>query len=82
MKSMNPELETYYNNYNELFNHEGFKQLLQDVSSNADRIADIQSVKDLEELFFKKGQIAAFNSILNLQGTIEAGREQAEEEGY
>ncbi len=79
---MNPELETYYNNYNELFNHEGFKQLLQDVSSNADRIADIQSVKDLEELFFKKGQIAAFNSILNLQGTIEAGREQAEEEGY
>ena len=79
---MNPELETSYNNYNELFNHEGFKQLLQDVSSNADRIADIQSVKDLEELFFKKGQIAAFNSILNLQGTIEAGREQAEEEGY
>jgi|TARA_R110002124_G_scaffold141903_2_gene306505 hypothetical protein len=77
---MTPELETYYNNYNELFNHEGFKQLLKDVSNNADRISDIQSVKDLEELFFRKGQIAAFNSIINLEGTIEAGREQVEEE--
>ena len=75
---MTPELETYYNNYNELFNHEGFKQLLKDVSNNADRISDIQSVKDLEELFFRKGQIAAFNSIINLEGTIEAGREQVE----
>ena len=75
---MTPELETYYNNYNELFNHEGFKQLLKDVSSNADRLADIQTVKDLEDLFFRKGQIAAFNSIISLEGTIEAGREQVE----
>jgi len=75
---MTPELETYYNNYNELFNHEGFKQLLQDVSNNVDRIADIQTVKDVEELFFRKGQIAAFYSIINIEGTIEAGREQVE----
>jgi len=75
---MTPELETYYNNYNELFNHDGFKQLLQDVSNNAGRLADIQTVKDLEELFFRKGQIAAFQSIINIEGTIEAGRDQAE----
>ena len=75
---MTPQLETYYNNYNELFNHDGFKQLLEDVSSNVDRLADIQTVKDLEDLFFRKGQIAAFNSIISLEGTIEAGREQVE----
>ena len=75
---MTPELETYYNNYNELFNHDGFKQLLEDVSSNVDRLADIQTVKDLEDLFFRKGQIAAFNSIISLERTIEAGREQVE----
>jgi len=75
---MTPELETYYNNYNELFNHDGFKQLLEDVSNNVERLADIQAVKDLEDLFFRKGQIAAFNSIINLEGTIEAGRDQAE----
>ena len=77
---MTPELETYYNNYNELFNHEGFKQLLKDVSNNVDRLSDVQAVKDLEDLFFRKGQIAAFTSIINLEGTIEAARDPVEED--
>ena len=76
---MTPELETYYNNYNELFNHQGFKQLLKDVSNNIDRLSDVQTVKDLEELFFRNGQIAAFTSSINLEGTIEAARDQAED---
>lgn len=77
---MTPELETYFNNYNQLFNHEGFKQLLTEISNNATQLSDIQTVKDLEELFYRKGQVAAFASIINLQGTIEAAREQAEAE--
>jgi hypothetical protein len=56
---MTPELETYFDNYNELFNSEGFKQLLQELSNNAQQLADIQTVKDVEELFFRKGQVAA-----------------------
>jgi len=81
---MTPELETYFNNYNELFNHEGFKQLLQELSVNATQLADIQPVKDLEDLYYRKGQVAAFATIINLQSTIEAAREQAEveEEGH
>ena len=77
---MTPELETYFNNYNQLFNHEGFKQLLTEISNNVTQLSDIQTVKDLEELFYRKGQVAAFASIINLQGTIEAAREQAEAE--
>jgi hypothetical protein len=77
---MTPELETYFNNYNQLFNHEGFKQLLTEISNNATQLSDIQTVKDSEELFYRKGQVAAFASIINLQGTIEAAREQAEAE--
>jgi hypothetical protein len=77
---MTPELETYFDNYNELFNHEGFKQLLQELSTNAQQFADIQTVKDVEDLFFRKGQVAAFATVINLQGTIEAAREQAEVE--
>jgi hypothetical protein len=77
---MTPELETYFNNYNELFNHEGFKQLVQELSSNATQLADIQPVKDLEDLYYRKGQVAAFATIINLQSTIEAAREQAEVE--
>ena len=72
---MTPELETYFNNYNELFNSEGFKQLVQELSNNATQLADIQTVKDQEDLFFRKGQVAAFATVINLQGTIEAARE-------
>ena len=77
---MSPELETYFNNYNQLFNHEGFKQLGNERSNNATQLADIQSVKNEEELFFRKGQVAAFATVINLENTITASREQAEAE--
>jgi len=77
---MTPELEAYFDNYNELFNHKGFKQLIEELSNNAQRLADIQSVKDLEELFYRKGQVAAFATVINLEVTIAAAREQAEAE--
>ena len=77
---MNTELETYFDNYNKLFNHEGFKQLLQELSTNATQLADIQTVKDVEDLYFRKGQVSAFATVINLQATIEAARDQAEAE--
>jgi hypothetical protein len=77
---MTPELETYFDNYNLLFNHEGFKQLIQELSNNAKQLADIQTVKDTEELFFRKGQVAAFATVINLENTIAVAREQAEAE--
>ena len=73
---MTPELETYYN---KLFNSLGFKQLLEELVDNSKDLADVRSVKDLEELFYRKGQIAAFASIITLEDMITAAREQAEE---
>ena len=63
-----------------MFNHEGFKQLVNELSNNATQLADIQSVKNEEELFFRKGQVAAFATVINLENTITASREQAEAE--
>jgi len=77
---MNSELETYFDNFNQLFNNEGFKQLLEEISVTTKQLNDVQTVKDVEELFFRKGQLAAFATIVNLQATIEATREQAEVE--
>ena len=77
---MNTELETYFDNYADLFNSEGFKQLVSELSNNATQLADIQTVKDQEDLFFRKGQVAAFATVINLQATIEASRDQAEAE--
>lgn len=76
---MTPELETYYNNYNQLFNSLGFKQLLEELVDNSKELSDVRSVKDIEELFYRKGQIAAFASIITLEDMITAAREQAEE---
>jgi hypothetical protein len=77
---MNTELETYFDNYADLFNSEGFKQLVSELSNNATQLADIQTVKDQEDLYFRKGQVAAFATVINLQATIEASRDQAEAE--
>ena len=77
---MNTELEAYFDNYNVLFGSEGFKQLVQELSTNAQRLADIQTVKDTEDLHFRKGQVAALASVINLEATIAAAREQAEAE--
>jgi len=77
---MTPELETYFDNFNQLFNNEGFKQLLEEISVTTQQLSDVQTVKDVEELFFRKGQLAAFATILNLEATIKATREQAEAE--
>lgn len=77
---MTPELETYFDNYNTLFNSEGFKQLVDELSRNATQLADIQTVKDVEDLFFRKGQVSAFATVINLEATITAAREQAEAE--
>jgi len=77
---MTPELEAYFNNYNELFNSEGFKQLVGELTNNATQLADIQSVKDGDELFYRKGQVAALATVINLEATITAAREQAEAE--
>ena len=77
---MTPELEAYFNNYNELFNSEGVKQLIGELTNNATQLADIQSVKDGDELFYGKGQVAALATVINLEATITAAREQAEAE--
>ena len=77
---MTPELEEYFTNYNELFNHSGFKQLVEELANNARQLADLQTVKNEEELFYRKGQVAALATVINLEATITAARDQAEAE--
>lgn len=77
---MTPELEEYFDNYNTLFSHPGFKQLIEELGNNARQLADLQTVKDQEELFYRKGQVAALATVINLEGTISAARDQAEAE--
>ena len=80
---MAPELEKYYDNYFSLFRNKGWKQLMEELENSAKQTNDVQIVKDNEDLYFRKGQLAVMANILNLETTIRASNEQvvAEEEG-
>jgi tartrate dehydratase beta subunit/fumarate hydratase class I family protein len=54
--------------------------LIEELGNNARQLADLQTVKDQEELFYRKGQVAALATVINLEGTISAARDQAEAE--
>ena len=77
---MDKELGTDFRNYSDMFRTEGFKQLVNELSANAAQLADIQTVKDSEELHYRKGQVAALATVINLEQTVTTNREQLEAE--
>lgn len=77
---MAPELEKYFNNYFDLFRNEGWKQLTEELKNNALQINDLQTVKDVEDMNVRKGQLVILANILNLENTINTSYEQALEE--
>jgi len=77
---MDNELEVYFRNYSDMFRSEGFKQLISELTANATQLADIQTVKDADELHYRKGQVAALATVINLEATVTANRDQIEAE--
>jgi len=75
---MNKELEKYYNNFFEMFRTEGWKQLLEELTNNIEQTDNLETVKDEQDLFFRKGQLAVFKSFVNLELVITTAQEQAE----
>jgi len=81
---IDPKLELYYRNMRDLFRSEGWKQLLEDLKSNAVMINSVEVTKDLEDLHFRKGQLSVIANLLNLEAQIDTAEQQqledAEEE--
>ena len=59
---MSPENEKYYENYLDLFLHEGWKQFVEEAQELLDAF-EIEDIKDEIDLAFVKGQR---NSLLNI----------------
>lgn len=72
---MDKELETYYNNYFELFLTEGWKQLVTDLENNI-KSFNVSSLKDSEELFKAQGSLNVLYSLANLESTIKNAYEE------
>lgn len=77
---MTPELENYFNNFFELFRNEGWKQLVEELKNNAIHLNDLQTVKDVDEMNNRKGQLIVLANLINLENTVNASHENALEE--
>ena len=73
---IDPKLELYYRNMKDLFRSEGWKQLLDDLSSNVVMINSVEVTKDLEDLHFRKGQLSVIANMLNLEAQIDTAEQQ------
>jgi len=73
---IDPKLELYYRNMREMFRSEGWKQLLEDLNSNAVLINSVELTKDVEDLRFRKGQLSIIANILNLEAQLDTAEQQ------
>ena len=70
MASIEPELEKYYNTYFDLFRTKGWKQLIEELTQNAVNINSVEATKDVDDMYFRKGQLNVLGSIINLEDSI------------
>lgn len=73
---IDPKLELYYRNMRDMFRSEGWKQLLEDLNSNAVLINSVELTKDVEDLRFRKGQLSIIANLLNLEAQLDTAEQQ------
>lgn len=74
------ELEVYFRQMNELFRTEGWKTLLKDLALNVPVIDSVEHTKDVNDLYFRKGQLNILGTLLNLEETTRTGQEESQRE--
>jgi hypothetical protein len=79
MASLTKEEEEYYNNYFDMFNAKGWQQLVEELKTNLVNVNSVQSTKDVDDMYFRKGQLNVLNSIVNLDNSIDAAYKDATE---
>lgn len=70
MASMEPELEKYYNNYFDLFRTDGWKQITEELKQNAITINSVEATKDVDDMYFRKGQLNVLAHLVNFEDVI------------
>lgn len=73
---MDRDTEQYYLNYFDLFNTEGWKQLMVELQQNATAINNIELLKDEADMFYRKGQLNMLANLLNFKDSITNSYEE------
>mgnify|MGYP000223245897 FL=1 len=79
MASLTKEEDEYYNNYFDMFNSKGWQQLVEELNVNLVNVNSVQATKDVDDMYFRKGQLNVLNSIVNLDDSIDAAYKDATE---
>ena len=74
---MDQETQTYYDQYFSLFLTDGWKQLVQDFSTNAVQINSLEAVKDSNDMYFRKGQLNVLAHLINMETIVSTNYEEA-----
>ena len=77
---MDQETQQYYDAYFNLFITDGWKQLVEEFTSNAIQINSVESTKDVNDMFFRKGQLNILGHLINLETVINTNYEEASEQ--
>ena len=66
---MDKELQDYYDNYFSLFQHAGWKQLIEELEETEDSI-NILALENAKDLHLVQGKLHMLNQILNWQDSV------------
>ena len=74
---MDQETQQYYDTYFSLFINDGWKQLVEEFTSNVIQINSVEATKDADDMFFRKGQLNILTYLLNLETIVNTNYEEA-----
>lgn len=74
---MDQETQQYYDAYFSLFITDGWKQLVEEFTSNAIQINSVEATKDADDMFFRKGQLNILAHLMNLETIVNTNYEEA-----
>jgi hypothetical protein len=80
MSNVDSENELYYNNYFALFRTDGWKQLVDELYTNAGAIDSVESTKSADDLHFRKGQLNVLRHLINFENAIHQGFDEFNQE--
>ena len=72
--------QDYFNAMDAMFASDGWKLLIGELEENAHNINSVEATKDVNDLFFRKGQLNTLSFILNLESTIDHSRKELSNE--
>jgi hypothetical protein len=80
MASIDKETEEYYNKYFDLFYNDGWKQLIEELTQNAEAINSVEATKDGNDLYIRKGQLNVLAYMLNFESTVNTNFDELQKE--